>query len=166
MSPQFTVLLFRYSNHVAAMVAFLEELGRRRRIDSEGSAELHAGAGRVMVHAAGGEFTGGQTYLNLITKTVEDVVDVASRAGCEYLVWDEAYGRHALVAGPHGEWIWVNEEQAGDYGYRRHEGDARPDLAQRLTQAGYLASVVSDGQLTKVHVTDPDGVDIEIHSHS
>lgn len=250
MSPQFTVMPFRYSNNVAAMVAFLEELGLRRRIDSEGFAELHAGAGRVMVHAAGGEFTGGQTYLNLMAQTVEDAVDVASRAGFEYLVWDEAYGRHAVVAGPHGEWMWVNEEQADDYGYRRHEGDARPDLvasairpapdfaidieffahfgfatapgasewfeslrgpgtagiiglhyadasepifrseeedprdrvplarlgfvtgealpglAQRLTQAGYPASVVSDGQLTKVHVTDPDGVDIEIHPHS
>src|SRR5699024_9264561 len=79
MSAQFSVMPFRYSNDVAAMVAFLEELGLRRRIDSEGFAELHAGAGRVMVHAAGGKFAGGQTYLNLMAKTVEDAVDLASR---------------------------------------------------------------------------------------
>src|SRR5699024_5182590 len=96
MSAQFSVMPFRYSNDVAAMVAFPEELGLRRRIDSEGFAELHAGAGRVMVHAAGGTFAGGQTYLNLMAKTVEDAVDLASRIGLEYLVWDEAYGRHAV----------------------------------------------------------------------
>lgn len=250
MSAQFSVMPFRYSNNVAAMVAFLEELGLRRRIDSEGFAELHAGAGRVMVHAAGGKFAGGQTYLNLMTQTVEDAVDLASRIGLEYLVWDESYGRHAVVAGPHGEWMWINEEQADDYGYHRHDarpradliasairpapnfaidleffahfgfapdpgasewfeslrgpgeagiiglhyaeasepiyraeeedprdrvplarlgfvtGEELPSLAQRLTEAGYPATVVSEGGLVKVHVTDPDGVEIEIHPDS
>lgn len=247
MSAHFSVMPFRYSDDVAAMVTFLEELGLRRRIDADGFAELHASAGRVMVHAAGGDFSSGETYLNLMTDTVEDAVDAASNAGADYLVWDEAYGRHAVVAGLHGEWMWINEEQADDYGYRRHEGEAReglvvsairpaPDfaidlaffahfgfapapgasewfeslqgpgnagviglhyaepsesifregeedarnrvpyanlafvttedlseLADRLESAGYPAAVVTEGSLTKVHVTDPDGVEIEIH---
>src|SRR5699024_330157 len=128
MSAQFSVMPFRYSDDVAAMVTFLEELGLRRRIDADGFAELHASAGRVMVHAARGDFSSGETYLNLMADAVEDAVDAASNAGADYLVWDEAYGRHAVVAGPHGEWMWINEEQADDYGYRRHEGEVREGL--------------------------------------
>ena len=45
-------------------------------------------------------------------------------------------------------------------------GEELPELAQRLTDAGYPAKVVSEGDLIKAHVTDPDGIEIEIHADS
>ncbi len=40
------------------------------------------------------------------------------------------------------------------------------ELATALTDAGFPAEVVTDAAATKVHVTDPDGCHVEIHSMS
>lgn len=244
MTQQFTALILRYSANVPAMVAFLEELGLRRRISSEGFAELAAGAGRVMVHGASTEYPAGETYLSLFTPSLE----TAAPAGVEITIWDESYGRHGLLTGPFGEQIWINEDMADTYGYevgtdevpapelvasairetpdfagdreffsrlgfvpapggnewfealqgpgtagviglhapsersrlvREDSSDPRgrmpyarlgfqtaeelEALSSRLTAVGYPARVVEADGLRKVHVVDPDGIEIEIH---
>src|SRR5699024_4920762 len=54
------------------------------------------GGGRGDGPGGGRKVRGRQNLPHPQAKTVEDAVDLASRIGLEYLVWDEAYGRHAV----------------------------------------------------------------------
>ncbi|MGD7789252.1 hypothetical protein ACQCX2_13125 [Propionibacteriaceae bacterium Y1700] len=250
-TPPFTVMPLRYSDDPKRMINFLRTLGLAEIVttDGDGFAELRAGAGRVMVHTAKGSDTGatsGTTDLCLSVASLDDVV--ATLRGLEVRVWDESYGRQAVVTGPLGETVSLNEQQRDLYGYRGHDGsgaDARltvtavrpspdfatdtgyfdqfgfvadPDgnqwwqalrgpgaagvvglhrpnegdharretdsafgapatvrlgfettedldeLAARLAAAGHPAEVVAEHGLRAVHLTDPDGEHLEIHS--
>lgn len=128
----YTVMPLRYSDDVPAMVRFLTTLGLARQVTTEGDrfAELRAGAGKVMVHAAEGAdapAAPGETVLCLATARADEASQELEAAGLQTTVWDESYGRQAMVTGPAGEAIWINEEQQDLYGYQGHgeEPDAR-----------------------------------------
>ncbi|MDO5495868.1 MAG: hypothetical protein Q4G64_09150 [bacterium] len=247
----YTVMPLRYSNNVPAMVEFLTTLGLTRHVTTlgDGFAELSAAAGRVMVHAAhsadASAATAGDTVICFSTPSADHAVEHLDTAGLDTTIWDESYGRQAMVTTPRGEAVWINEEQEDLYGYQGPEA-AQPDprlivsailpspdfgsdrafyshfgltpdpgasewweglrgpggvvglhmpepgwtpalefedpryryplimlgfqtaepledLRDRLLAAGYEARIVSVPEATKVHVTDPDGQEIEIH---
>ncbi len=251
--PRFDVMPLRFSSDPPGMIQFLRTLGLEpsRTTVGLGFGELRAGAGRVMVHRAEGSDTRaqpGETQLCLMTDSADDVLELAGAAGFDVTVWDESYGRQAAVAGPYGEWMWINEEQTDLYGYQGYDatgfddrlvvsairqspdfdadraffsifglsplpggnkewealrgtdtagiiglhhpaadstvarlsdseplhrvplvglgfqtGEPLDPLCDRLVASGYDARVVVDRAATKVHVVDPDGLEIEIH---
>lgn len=238
MTALFYVHVVRYSRDVGAMEGFFRAVGLAAH---GGEAVAFLGdTGRVDVRPPTGDFHAGETYVNLLTESLEDAVDAANNAGADYLVWEEDDVHYAAIEGRSGEWIRVEEGIAGshtdhelgwgvsairpspdfardrdffaDFGFSPGAGanewfesllgpmnagtiglhhaaedvprfsaqedprnrlpyadiglttsDDLEETAQRLTEAGYPAGVVTAGTLTKVHVQDPDGIEIEIH---
>lgn len=140
--PAVTVYPLRFTADAPAMIAFLRTLGMAPAVTSgaEAFGDLVAGAGRVMVHAAHGAHTGAQVGATDLCLAVADADRSAAalrEAGFEVDVWDESYGRQGVVAGPAGEGVALNEEQADLYGYRDHD----PSSADpRLSVTAVLAS--------------------------
>lgn len=130
----YSVNLYRFTDDPAAMIAFYQALGLRTRVTSGDGrfALLQAGAGWVAVHPAEGSDTGATPGETQLVFLVEDG-DAAAAAsdlqskGLQTRVWDESYGRHAVVRTPLGSNVWINEHQDDLYGYRAHpEGQPGP----------------------------------------
>lgn len=88
------------------------------RSDAGTFVEMRAAAGEVLVH----DGDGGATP----SFQVDDLAALKKRcadAGLEVAIVDEAYGRTALVDGPDGAKIWVNERQRDFYGYELLSAD-------------------------------------------
>lgn len=121
---------YRFSERPEEMIRFLETLGLVRRVTAGGEfyGELAAAEGSVAVHGVTPERpadTGaspGETQLSFVTGDARGTADRLEQSGLRSLWWDESYGRHAAVTGPHGEGVRFTED--GDrHGYREHAGD-------------------------------------------
>ena len=126
MSHPYTVFPMRFSAEPAAMIAFLEELGLRRVLDTEGGgyAEFVAASGRVAVHgvADAAPVTPGDTSLNLSVADVDPALAQLRGLGLTTSVLDDSYGRRGVVSSPGGRAIglYAEAEHARD-GLRVHE---------------------------------------------
>lgn len=119
-----TVAAIRYTDDLPAMRDFLELLGLSPAVVSSGWIDLHAGAGRVWLHAAGNAdspSTPGQT--NLCFETT-DLPGLAERLGTNYV--DETFGASLLITDPLGDTVQINSRHTDTYGYESLQ--PRPDL--------------------------------------
>ncbi|MFC0674104.1 hypothetical protein [Brachybacterium hainanense] len=122
----FHVYPLRFTAHPAAMITFLRTLGLAPQLTAgDGTfGELHAGAGRVMVHSASGSEGGARSGDTDLCLAVPDTMAAAAElreAGLAVRTWDETYGKQGVVAGPAGESIGLNEDQEDTYGYEGHD---------------------------------------------
>jgi hypothetical protein len=114
----------RFTDDVEAMGAFLEALGLRTRIQSEGGrwADLVAGAGMVALHDAKSSDTGGQpgqTRLSFEAANLDPLAKALHDAGfADATTWDESYGRVLSVTDPLGDQVWVDEYNDDSYGFK------------------------------------------------
>lgn len=139
-TPTFAVNPYRFSADPAAMIAFLETLGLRKAVTSEGEwfGLLRAGAGWVAVHPVSSSQTSagpGETQLVLLTERAADAAAALEARGVHATVWDESYGQHAGVIDPAGGGVWINEHQADLYGYVGHDAAADPRLSVTMVRS-------------------------------
>lgn len=136
----------RFTEQIKAMQAFLETLGLRPRIESEGGSwvDMVAGGGMVGLHTVETAATGavqGETGLSFEADDVGELAARLTSAGVEdVVVYDEAYGRVLSCRDPLGDVVLVNERSEDLYGYRLHGGQP-----------------VSDLRVVPVRFTDPRG---------
>jgi len=140
--PSLAVFPLRFSSRPAAMIAFLRTLGLAPSLTAgeDSFGDLHAGAGRVMVHSAASTASGaahGDTDLCLIVPDALAAAKQLEAEGLEVAVWDESYGKQGVITGPAGEAIGLNEDQEDSYGYQEHD-PAGADA--RLSVVAVLAS--------------------------
>lgn len=142
MSPEHTpaaahpLCPYRFSARPEEMIRFLETLGLVRRVTTSGDffGVMAAAEGFVAVHGLAPDRpadTGagqGETQLVFLAEDARHTAGRLQEDGLPAIWWDESYGRHAGLTGPHGEGIWFNED--GDHhGYTVHtEGDPDPGL--------------------------------------
>ncbi|MDN5726219.1 MAG: hypothetical protein L0G99_09870 [Propionibacteriales bacterium] len=149
----FTVFPIRFSDDPGSMITFLRTLGMAALVttESDGYAELRAGAGRVMVHRAEGSdshATSGTTDLSFAVDSIDAVAPELD--GLNLRVWDESYGRQGLITGPAGEDVSLNEAQTDLYGYRGPDGtEADPRLVVTAVRpsADFAADTTFFGRL-------------------
>ena len=126
----------RFTNEMPAMRAFLEVLGLRPRVESEGGGwiDFVAGEGLVALHSAETSDTGGQpgeTRLSFESGDLEGLASQLKTAGFDdATVWDESYGRVLSVTDPLGDRLRVDGYDGDDYGFRVHEPE--PDERWRV----------------------------------
>ncbi len=136
----------RFTEQIKAMQAFLETLGLRPRIESEGGSwvDMVAGGGMVGLHTVETSVTGAVQGETSLSFEADDVAELAARltaAGvADVSLYDEAYGRVLACRDPLGDVILVNERSEDLYGYRLHRGQP-----------------VSDLRVVPVRFTDPRG---------
>lgn len=112
----------RFTDDVAAMQHFLELIGLRPWIvtDGGGWSDMAAGGGRVALHDAATSVTGGlpgQTDLNFEAGDIGALARRLEEAGiAEVTIYDEAYGRVLTCADPEGSVVAVDEVPADLYG--------------------------------------------------
>lgn len=159
----FTTMVFRYSQNPSAMIDFLTDLGMRVAISSDlGFAELHAGAGRVLVHHTRGavatDAPSGLTCLNLAVEDVASAAEDLERHGFSVRTWDESYGHQGSIASPGDVEITLNEEQHDLYGYQGHDPSGADD---RLVVTAVRASFDREQDVAFFErlgfVPEPDG---------
>lgn len=114
----------RFTDDVAAMRRFLEAMGLRARITSDGGGwvDLTAAAGLVGLHDAASSATGtaaGVTTLSFESEEpLEILLDRLHAAGfADAHIVDEAYGRVLVVTDPDGVEVHVDEVMSDLYGY-------------------------------------------------
>lgn len=136
---RFAVMPLRFSSEPSLMIRFLMDVGLApsRTTVGDGFGELRAEAGWVMVRKAQSDATPGETLLCLKVDRADEVLTLAETAGLDAAVWDESYGRQAAVRGPHGERMWINEEQGDVYGYEEH---SLTEIDTRLTVSAIRSS--------------------------
>lgn len=133
-----TVATIRYTDNLPAMREFLELLGLSPAVVSPGWIDLHAGAGRVWLHAASNADSPsapGQT--NLCFEST-DLRGLAEQLGTTYV--DETFGASLMLTDPLGDDVQINSVHTDTYRYQTHQ--PQPDPA---------TSVVA------VRFTDPAG---------
>lgn len=124
----------RFTADVAAMHRFLELVGLRSRIESEGGGwvDLLGTSGMLALHDAASSAQRtppGTTTLSYECADAEALADRLRSAGLQAEVVDEAYGRVLLVTGE-GRWQVVADEVHHDlHGYRLRE--RRPHAVDR-----------------------------------
>lgn len=136
----------RFTEQIKEMQAFLETLGLRPRIESQGGSwvDMVAGGGMVGLHTVETAVTAavqGETGLSFEADDVGELAARLTSAGvADVVVYDEAYGRVLTCRDPLGDVVLVNERSEDLYGYRLHGGQA-----------------VSDLRVVPVRFTDPRG---------
>jgi hypothetical protein len=118
------VSVFRFSAQPGLTADFLELLGLSSRVSNAAGTwyELQGEHGVVNLHGAGAASTTdaepGSTGLVLIARDVTAfAAAVEGIDGLEVDVWDEAFGRQAIVT-HRGRKITINEMQVDPYGYQ------------------------------------------------
>jgi len=121
----------RFSDQVGEMQRFLELIGLRPWIVSDGGGwiDMACGAGRVALHDAATSDSGvlpGQTTLSF---EADDVQALAQRltdlSVAAVTVYDEAYGRVLTCADPAGDIVAVDEQMDDLHGYQLR-AESRP----------------------------------------
>lgn len=110
-----TVAAIRYTDNLPAMREFLELLGLSPAVVSSGWIDLHAGAGRVWLHAASNSDSPsapGQT--NLCFEST-DLRGLAEQIGTTYV--DETFGASLMLTDPLGDEVQINSVHTDTYGY-------------------------------------------------
>ncbi|UNX53839.1 hypothetical protein MF406_12740 [Georgenia sp. TF02-10] len=158
-SLDFAVAPVRFSSRPDRMVAFLETVGMAAVL-TRGTqfADLVAGAGRVIVHAAGGPGTAsehGLSHLCFITRSADGLVELGEQNGLDIAVVDESYGRQGYLTGPGGELIVINEEQLDDYGYTR-AASPQPDPRLSVSALRYSPDFARDTEFFRRLGFEPD----------
>jgi hypothetical protein len=119
----------RFTDNVVEMRRFLEALGLRPRLESEGGGwvDMVAGGGMVALHAAKDAERPAPSGLTALSFECDDVDLLAKRltaAGVSGVTgYDEAYGRALRCRDPLDDVIVVDERADDLYGYRRHSPD-------------------------------------------
>lgn len=142
-----TVAAIRYTDNLPAMREFLELLGLSPAVVSSGWIDLHAGAGRVWLHAASNADSPsapGQT--NLCFEST-DLRGLAEELGTTYV--DETFGASLIITDPLGDEVQINSVHADTYGYQTHQSQPDPEMtvvAVRFTDpagpyGGFLESL-------------------------
>ncbi|HEY2949098.1 MAG TPA: VOC family protein [Micromonosporaceae bacterium] len=119
----------RFTENVAAMREFLQELGLRPNVESEsgGWVDLVGDApGMAALHDAASNTSGyraGETALSFESdEPLEAVRDRLHAAGfADAHIVDEAYGRTLFVTDPDGVRVAIDEEMTDLYGYARFD---------------------------------------------
>lgn len=125
----------RFTGHVGAMHQFLELIGLRPWIvtDGGGWSDMSCGGGRVALHDAASSSFGhlpGQTTLSFEAADVSSLARQLTAAGvAEVTVYDEAYGRVLTCQDPEGATVAVDERATDLYGYQLR---AEPSPVQSL----------------------------------
>lgn len=128
----FDLVVYRFSNDVPAMARFVDAVGLRRTIESEGGGFVtFAGAGGgLALHSVSGSNAGardGDTQLSFDVDDIDAASEGLNKAGLDPRHWDESYGRAMAIKDPAGYGLWINESQADTYGYRSVGSSPRPD---------------------------------------
>lgn len=129
-----TVAAIRYTDNLPAMRGFLEVLGLSPVVVSAGWIDLHAGAGRVWLHAASNADSPsapGQT--NLCFEST-DLRALAEHLGTTYV--DETFGTSLMITDPLGDEVQINSVHTDTYGYETrspHPDGATSVVAVRFT---------------------------------
>lgn len=141
------VMPLRYSHDPQSMIRFLTVLGLVPEVSTDSFAILRAGAGRVMLHGVAGaeaQASARDTVLCLATDVADRAADELRNRGLDVEVWDESYGRQAMVTSPAGGAVWINEEMTDLYGYEGH-AESAPD--SRLVVTAVLPTGDFDAHL-------------------
>lgn len=125
-APEIVVRPLRFTDRLPAMRAFLELLGLRPRIESDGGAwlDLVGAAGMVALHTAATSDVGaasGETKLSFEVADAEALRARLTDGGYDATVYDEAYGRVVEVTDPLGAAVMIDERSDDLYGYLRHD---------------------------------------------
>lgn len=132
-----TVRPVRFTDHLAEMQRFLELLGLRTLIVSDGGGwcDLAGAAGRVALHSAADSSSGGlpgQTRLSFETADAAALAHRLSNGGVPGVtVFDEAYGRVLTCTDPDGATLAADERSDDLYGYRQGASDVEPTMRVR-----------------------------------
>lgn len=132
-----TVAAIRYTDNLPAMREFLELLGLSPAVVSSGWIDLHAGAGRVWLHAASNADSPsapGQT--NLCFEST-DLRGLAEQLGSTYI--DETFGASLMITDPLGDEVQVNSVHTDTYGYQTHQ--PQPDDTTRVVPVRFTDHV-------------------------
>ncbi len=120
----------RFTDNIEAMQQFLQTLGLRPRIESEGGGwvDMVAGGGMVALHTAETSDTGGlpgETRLSFEADDVDALARQLTNAGVQGVaVYDEAYGQVLTCTDPLGDPVTIDGRSDDPYGYRVIPTDA------------------------------------------
>ncbi len=123
----------RFTDNVSAMQRFLELIGLRPWIVSNGGgwSDMSCGAGRVALHDAASSDIGAPPGLTTLSFEADDVTVLAKQltdAGVpEATVYDEAYGRVLTCRDPEGATVAVDERATDLYGYQLKAEQGAPE---------------------------------------
>jgi Ribbon-helix-helix protein, copG family len=125
-ATQLVVRPLRFTDNVKQMQQFLEVLGLRPRVESQGGewVDMVCGAGMVALHSAASSDSGGlrgQTRLSFEADDVDLLARRLSDAGVpDVSVYDESYGRVLSCTDPLGDELHIDERNSDLYGYVLH----------------------------------------------
>lgn len=135
MTRSYVIWPLRFSHDPAAMIDFYTKLGLHKALDHDSGtyASFDGLGGSLGVHDAGTTTAGAvpnHTGLNLATADIVAAADELRGLGLEVRVWDETYGKQAVVIGRDGRAIGLNESSQEDLygGYHVHPAEGVPSL--------------------------------------
>lgn len=135
MTRSYVIWPLRFSPDPAAMIDFYSRLGLHQALshDSGTYASFDGRGGSLGVHDAATTTAGaveGHTGFNLATADIVAAAAELRGLGIEVRVWDETYGKQAVIIGRGGRAIGLNQTQQEDLygGYHVHAADGVPSL--------------------------------------